>query len=265
MPVKKSSKNSINLLMLWGLIVFLSSSCAVFKPSEKDFTRNRSRMSEPQRRAYDSSIEQANVKTRMPGRPNSDNNNSSDIHHPEWKSGIPERKPVVKKSVEPPAENKVDSQREDRKGDITVEKKSSKLKNTRRLSREEIEERDEIAKIARKYEGVKYKYGGKNPFGFDCSGFVRYVFEKDEVYLPASARAQSSLGINIDLEDVVEGDLLFFGEDNKVDHVAIVTANDGKHIYIIHSTSSAGVIEEDLNQSAYWMERFLFAKDILGE
>jgi cell wall-associated NlpC family hydrolase len=103
--------------------------------------------------------------------------------------------------------------------------------------------------------GVKYKYGGKSPeTGFDCSGFVRYVFqEAANLTLPHGARAISQLGHAIPVEQLQPGDLVFFNTlKSAFSHVGIYLG-DGR---FIHAPSSGGGIHVvDMNES-YWAKRF---------
>ncbi len=142
--------------------------------------------------------------------------------------------------------------------------KADRQRSRKSIPATEMKERLAVVEYARKYRGVRYRYGGTNPFGFDCSGFTSYVFKKIDIFLPRNTSAQADVGEKIPLQDVAPGDLLFFGEKGKITHVAIVTANEGERIMMIHSTNSKGVVEEDLLSSEYWMERFLFARNIIG-
>lgn len=103
--------------------------------------------------------------------------------------------------------------------------------------------------------GVKYKYGGKSPeTGFDCSGFVRYVFQQAaNLTLPHGARALSQLGQSIPVDQLQPGDLVFFNTlKSAFSHVGIYLG-DGK---FIHAPSSGGGIHVvDMNDS-YWAKRF---------
>lgn len=103
--------------------------------------------------------------------------------------------------------------------------------------------------------GVKYTYGGKSPeTGFDCSGFVRYVFQQAaNLTLPHGARAISQLGKSIPMSELQPGDLVFFNTlKSAFSHVGIYMG-DGK---FIHAPSSGGGIHVvDMNDS-YWAKRF---------
>ena len=123
--------------------------------------------------------------------------------------------------------------------------------------------RTDVIKTARKYQGSKYKYGGTTPKGFDCSGFTSYVLLKNKVDLQRTSNAQSKEGKKIRVANAQPGDFLFFGSKGKVSHVAIITQNDAKGLKVIHSTSSKGVIEQNITYSDYWQSRLLFARKIL--
>ncbi len=112
--------------------------------------------------------------------------------------------------------------------------------------------------------GAPYKYGGTSPQkGFDCSGLVEYVYGKKGIKISGSSRSQSQKGKNIKLKSVKPGDLVFFKNKGKINHVAIVAKNTGKSIYVIHSTSSKGVKKDDILAVDYWKKRIGFARRVL--
>jgi len=122
--------------------------------------------------------------------------------------------------------------------------------------------RQGITRTARKYKGSKYKYGGTTPKGFDCSGFTSYVLLKHKIDLHRTSDQQARQGKKIKPKSALPGDLLFFGKKGKVAHVAIVTKNSGNQLKVIHSTSSKGVVEQDITHSDYWQSRLLFARRV---
>ncbi len=131
-------------------------------------------------------------------------------------------------------------------------------------SKKEIRLREALVKSARKYVGSKYKYGGMSPRGFDCSGFVNYVLHQYGYEGGRSSNELANRGLYTPKFDVSPGDLIFFGTNNKISHVALVTEVGRREIKIIHSTSSKGVIEENFLDSPYWNTRFMFARNIIS-
>ena len=120
----------------------------------------------------------------------------------------------------------------------------------------------QLRNISESLIGTPYKYGGSTSLGFDCSGLTQFVFREIGVILPRSSRAQSQVGQKVNLTELRTGDLLFFGE-KEVDHVAVVMTHDGIHLKVIHSTSSKGVILEDLYKSEYWTDRLIHSTRVL--
>ena len=85
--------------------------------------------------------------------------------------------------------------------------------------------RTDIVKTTRQFLGTPYLWGGKTPYGFDCSGLIQAVFKANGIELPRDSNKQAEFFANykIDEKNIESGDLLFFGENNEVTHVAIST------------------------------------------
>ena len=102
-----------------------------------------------------------------------------------------------------------------------------------------------VIPTAERYIGVKYTWGGTSPTGgFDCSGYVQYVFAKHGVKLPRTSRAQALVGnrVPLDFASLRTGDLLMFAQKGSaISHVAIY-AGDRK---IIHSSKSGSGVRYD--------------------
>jgi len=131
-------------------------------------------------------------------------------------------------------------------------------------STEIVELRQNIAKTSMKLIGVKYRYGGNTPaIGFDCSGFVQYVYGENGINLPRTSKIQSKIGTNVSLENTKAGDLIFFKNRGKINHVGIVVENKSNHLFVIHSTTSGGVKKDDVLNNKYWKKRITFAKDVI--
>jgi len=109
-------------------------------------------------------------------------------------------------------------------------------------------DREHLVSTARAFLGVPYKWGGTNPNGYDCSGFVQEVFRLSGHSVPRMADAQYEKLEKVDKEGLVPGDLVFFNTDGSgVSHVGIYSG-DGR---FLHASSSRGVIESALDESYY--------------
>lgn len=86
-----------------------------------------------------------------------------------------------------------------------------------------------IVNKAYQYLGVKYVWGGTSPSGFDCSGFIQYVYRSQGVSLPRTSRAQAASGKYVSIANAQPGDILYFGQSS-VTHVGIYIGN-GKMIH----------------------------------
>ncbi|NND31621.1 MAG: C40 family peptidase [Saprospiraceae bacterium] len=123
--------------------------------------------------------------------------------------------------------------------------------------------RSDLVREASQYLGSKYRYGGSDQRGFDCSGLVFEVFKSHGILLPRSSHQQSTYGRMTSVEKVRVGDLIFFKQKGKVNHVAIVSKTRRDGIWVIHSTTSRGVIQENLRESRYWSQRIYASRDVL--
>lgn len=118
---------------------------------------------------------------------------------------------------------------------------------------------NELVATAKKLEGIKYRSGGTTTAGFDCSGFVGYVFEDLGIDLPRTSSGMHASGTKVDRDNLKSGDLVFFNTTGKgVSHVGIYIG-DGK---FIHSSSSQGVKIDKLNDPHYWGDRYIGAKRV---
>lgn len=111
----------------------------------------------------------------------------------------------------------------------------------------------------RYYQGTKYKYGGTDKNGFDCSGFTQKVYTNAfKITLPRTAKEMSKLGKKISKNRLKPGDLVFFRPSRSYQHVGIYLGNNS----FIHSSTSKGVIKSNLD-NVYWKKKYKFAKRIL--
>jgi cell wall-associated NlpC family hydrolase len=116
-----------------------------------------------------------------------------------------------------------------------------------------------ITEEAKKYIGVPYRFGGVEPGGFDCSGFIQYVYGRKGVSLPRSADEQYGSGRYVSINSLEPGDLVFFSTyTDGVSHSGIYMG-DGE---FISATTSRGIAVADM-KSGYWFDRYVGAKRVL--
>ena len=116
-----------------------------------------------------------------------------------------------------------------------------------------------IIATGKHYIGVPYVWGGTTPSGFDCSGYVQYVFRAHGVKLPRTSREQYKVGYQISISNLQPGDLVFFNTSGSgASHVGIYIGNGE----FLQSGTSRGVSIASLNNS-YWSSYYLGARRVL--
>ena len=116
-----------------------------------------------------------------------------------------------------------------------------------------------ILKTAAQYKGVPYVFGGTTPRGFDCSGYVQYVFAKHGIRLTRTADTQAREGKFVSKKNLKPGDLVFFTTyEPGASHVGIYAGNN----LFWNATSSRGIMLSNLTDS-YWGPRYYTARRIL--
>ncbi len=112
----------------------------------------------------------------------------------------------------------------------------------------------------KQYLGIRYRFGGTTPAGFDCSGFVRFMFGKVfDMQLPRSSREMSALGTKVERNELKPGDLVFFrNARNRINHVGIFVGNG----LFVHSSLSKGITSDRLSEN-YYDKRFATGVRIL--
>jgi hypothetical protein len=109
-----------------------------------------------------------------------------------------------------------------------------------------------ILEYAEAYLNTPYLWGGKSPFGIDCSGLTQVIYRFVGFNLPRDASEQVTMGAEIEFDEIHEGDLAFFeNKDGKITHVGICDGEGG----IIHASghvrrdklSKSGIIHSENN------------------
>jgi len=112
------------------------------------------------------------------------------------------------------------------------------------------------------FTGIRYRYGGSSPVtGFDCSGFVGYVFrESAGLKLPRASHQMAGVeGRELTRQELEPGDLVFFAHRKRVSHVGIYLGEDR----FIHAPSTGGRVRTDELSNRYWQRRFVSGKRVL--
>jgi cell wall-associated NlpC family hydrolase len=116
-----------------------------------------------------------------------------------------------------------------------------------------------LVSTALTFRGVPYRNGGSDPSGFDCSGFIQYVFGQLGTFLPREVRDQYHSGRAIDRDNVEAGDLLFFETDGRGPSHVGLAIGDGE---FVHAPSSRGVVRVERYDFPYWARRFVGARRV---
>lgn len=118
-------------------------------------------------------------------------------------------------------------------------------------------EREKLISYAKEYLGIHYKYASNSPSkGFDCSGFVNYVFKHFDIEVPRSSGQFKNIGKTVKPEAFQKGDILvFYGykDQKSIGHVGIICEADGMNSKFIHASSGKeyAVTISDLNSKMY--------------
>lgn len=158
------------------------------------------------------------------------------------------------------------AKKKDREPERSVHVEASPERNSEVAVSEKTTDRAQsIVSTALTFSGVRYKFGGADKRGMDCSGLLYRAFGAHDVSLPRVSYQMAEMGKRIRVSDVEAGDLLFFRTSKrgrKINHVGLVVAVEGDEIKFIHSTTSRGVIVSSLREG-YWNYAFVKATRVL--
>jgi cell wall-associated NlpC family hydrolase len=147
--------------------------------------------------------------------------------------------------------------------DTVIEVKGNVLHPTEELANmSEVQEQDAITDFAETLIGVPYKYGSSDPaVGFDCSGFISYVFNHFNITVPRSSADFTRTGVDIPVNSSIRGDvILFTGTDSTeagIGHVGIITNNTNGAVNFIHATSGKQMSVTITPLNDYYKSRFV--------
>lgn len=128
---------------------------------------------------------------------------------------------------------------------------------------------DAIVDYSRNYIGTRYRYGGTTPKGFDCSGFMVYIFKNFDVNLPRTGTEQYKAYGDVPKDNVKKGDLVFFAgrrKGSRIGHVGMVVSDsiDENGVFqFIHSSTRRGVIISKSSEP-YYANRYMSACRVFG-
>lgn len=114
------------------------------------------------------------------------------------------------------------------------------------------------ARTAERFVGIPYRWGGNNVVeGMDCSGFVRAVYNLCGVNIPRTSTEQFRVGENVGRDDLMDGDLVFFGASaNEISHVGIYVG----HGRFVHAPRRGDDIKVSSLDDAYFAKKFVGAR-----
>jgi cell wall-associated NlpC family hydrolase len=117
-----------------------------------------------------------------------------------------------------------------------------------------------VAGTALSLRGTPYRNGGTDPAGFDCSGFVNYVFGQNGIQVPRTVSDLWRAGRQVTGNQLEPGDLVFFSTVSPgASHVGIAIGGDE----FVHAPSSTGEVRVERMSAPYWATRFVGARRVL--
>jgi cell wall-associated NlpC family hydrolase len=117
-----------------------------------------------------------------------------------------------------------------------------------------------VTGTALELRGTPYRNGGADPSGFDCSGFVQYVFAQHGIFVPRKVIEQFRQGKDVQATQIEAGDLVFFTTVAPgASHVGIALGGDT----FVHAPSTTGEVRIERLSAPYWSTRFVGARRVI--
>lgn len=125
----------------------------------------------------------------------------------------------------------------------------------------EYRPKEDIVTFAKQYLNVPYRYGGSTPSGFDCSGFMMFLFQQYGKDLPRTANQQAMIGVQIKFECLQPGNMVFFAttDEPTITHTGLYI---GDHKFIHASSTAKKIIISNLDEP-YWKKAFREARQVI--
>jgi len=120
--------------------------------------------------------------------------------------------------------------------------------------------RGKILALADSLRGIPYHYGGTDIDGFDCSGFVHYLYDSFGVKIPRTAKKQGKIEGRVKFKHAKPGDILVFKIKRNQWHSGIFISKK----YFIHSPNGRGVVRKE-KYLKYWKKKLKYAISILSD
>lgn len=124
------------------------------------------------------------------------------------------------------------------------------------ITKRQVSLRESVVSRAERLIGIPYRFGGADISGFDCSGFVYYVFSREGILLPRSTEKLIKTGKRVSLKRAEKGDLIFFKIEKEGLHVGIYTGGGT----FVHA-SFTGVKRETLDR--FWKKRIIQIRRVI--
>lgn len=139
-------------------------------------------------------------------------------------------------------------------------------KEIKLLTAEDLSKVESVISTASNNIGTRYRTGGTDSAGFDCSGLMFSSFKLIDITLPRTSFEQASVGVKIDKNLAQRGDLIFFatGGSLRINHVGLITEVSENDIKFVHSSTSSGVIISSITED-YYNKRFVQINRVISQ